>query len=260
MKTRIIAVVNQKGGVGKTTTTLNLGAALVRAGRRVLLVDTDPQGSLSISAGLEEAVTDQSCTIAEVLLQGASIADALFDNVGSGFDIVPADIRLSAADLQLSSIPGRELILKEALEEISDAYDYILIDCPPNLSLLTINALTAARSVIIVQQAHYLALSGAGLLLDTIKLIKRRVNPGLEIAGVLLTMYDGRTNHAKEIRDQVQEFFGDKVYNTVIRSSIALADAPARGLDIFQFKQKSKAAADYAAFAEEITKQEEAKA
>lgn len=256
MSPRIIAVVNQKGGVGKTTTTLNLGAALAKAGRRVLLVDTDPQGSLTIAAGMEEAVTDQSTTIAEVLLQGASIADALWDNVCSGFDLVPADIRLSAADLQLASVTGREFVLKEALQEISSAYDYILIDCPPNLSHLTINALTAAGSVLIVQQSHFLALSGAGLLLDTIKLIKRRVNPGLAIAGVLLTMYDGRTNHAKEIRAQVQAFFGDKVYNTVIRSSIALADAPANGLDIFQYKPKDNAAADYAAFAQEIIEQE----
>lgn len=260
MTPRIIAVVNQKGGVGKTTTALNLGAALARAGRRVLLVDMDPQGSLTISAGLEEYVTDQDTTIAEVLLQGASIADALHDNACSGFDLVPADIRLSAADLQLASIPGREFILKEALGEIASAYDYILIDCPPSLSLLTINALTAAGSIIIVQQAHYLALSGAGLLLDTIKLIKKRVNPGLAIAGVLLTMFDGRTNHAKEIRDQVKEFFGDKVYNTVIRSSIALADAPARGLDVFQYKPRDNAAADYAAFASEIIEQEEGKA
>lgn len=256
MKTRIIAVVNQKGGVGKTTTALNLAAGLARAGRRVLLVDTDPQGSLTVSAGLEEIVTDQSKTIAEVLLQGANVSDALLQNVCSGFDIVPADIRLSAADLQLASITGRELILKEALEEIRGNYDYILIDCPPNLSLLTVNALTAAGSVLIVQQAHYLALSGAGLLLDTVKLIKRRVNPGLDVQGILLTMYDSRTNHAKEIKAQVQEFFGDRVYNTVIRSSVALADAPAQGKDIFQFSPKSKAAADYAAFTGEIIEQE----
>ena len=216
----------------------------------------DPQGSLTISAGLEEQVSDQSTTIAEILLQGASIADAIWDNVCSGFDLVPADIRLSAADLQLATRPRREFILKEALEEIGSAYDYILIDCPPSLSLLTINALTAAGSIIIVQQTHYLALSGAGLLLDTIKLVKSRTNPGLSIAGVLLTMYDARTNHAKEIRAQVQEFFGDKVYNTVIRSSIALADAPARGLDIFQYKPRDNAAADYAAFAQEIERQE----
>lgn len=256
MTPRIIAVVNQKGGVGKTTTTLNLGAALARSGRRVLLVDVDPQGSLTVSAGMEETVTDQSTTIAEVLLRGADIADALLDNVCSGFDLVPADIRLSAADLQLASVTGREFVLKEALAEIGGAYDYILIDCPPNLSHLTINALTAAGSVLIVQQAHYLALSGAALLLDTIKLIKRRVNPGLAIKGVLLTMFDGRTNHAKEIRDQVQEFFGDKVYKTVIRSSIALADAPAQGKDIFQFNPRAKAAADYEAFAREIIEQE----
>lgn len=256
MSPQIIAVVNQKGGVGKTTTTLNLGAGLARAGRRVLLVDVDPQGSLTVSAGLEETVTDQSTTIAEVLLRGADIADALLENVCSGFDIVPADIRLSAADLQLASVTGREFVLKEALGEIGSAYDYILIDCPPNLSHLTINALTAAGSVLIVQQAHYLALSGAALLLDTIKLIKRRVNPGLSIKGVLLTMFDGRTNHAKEIRDQVQAFFGDKVYNTVIRSSIALADAPAQGKDIFQFNPRAKAAADYAAFTQEILEQE----
>lgn len=252
---RIIAIVNQKGGVGKTTSTINIGSALVRSGKRVLLVDADAQGSLSISAGMDEQTLETGLTTAEVLLENVSIADAIRVNVCSGFDLLPADIRLSAADLRLVNVPGRELILRDALEEVEQAYDYILIDCPPNLSLTALNALAAAHELIIPVQAHFLAVGGLSLLLDTIKLMKR-LNPNLKIAGVLLTMYDGRTNHAKEISAQVKEFFGDKVFNTVIRANISLADAPAQGMDIFQYAPRSNGSADYTALCVEIVNQE----
>lgn len=256
MSARVIAFCNQKGGVAKTTSVINVGAALARAGRRVLLVDADAQGSLTVSVGLEERVTDQTVTTYELLLENGDAADAIWDNIGSGYDVIAADIRLSAADLKLVSVPGRETVLRDALEPFVSEYDYILIDCPPNLSIVTMNALTAAHELIIPQQAHFLALSGLSLLLDTVEVVQRRVNRQLAITGVVLTMYNGRTNHAKEVKNQVTDFFKDRVYNTVIRNNIALADAPARGLDVFQYDPKSNGAADYEALAAEIIEQE----
>ena len=249
---KIYVFVNQKGGVGKTTSVVNLGAYLAEAGKKVLLVDFDSQGNMSSGVGLSK----EKPTIYELMAEQATAEQTIKKTPVANLDAIPASIDLSGAAIELVDQEDREFYLKKVLEPLRDKYDYILIDCPPNLSLLTVNALTAAGSVLIVQQAHYLALSGAGLLLDTVKLIKRRVNPGLDVQGILLTMYDSRTNHAKEIKAQVQEFFGDRVYNTVIRSSVALADAPAQGKDIFQFSPKSKAAADYAAFTGEIIEQE----
>lgn len=254
--TRVIAFCNQKGGVAKTTSVINVGAALAKAGRRVLLVDADAQGSLTVSVGLEEKVNDSTVTTYELLLENGDPSDAIWQNVGSGYDVIAADIRLSAADLKLVSLPGRETVLRDALAELKGAYDYILLDCPPNLSIVTLNCLTAAQELIIPQQAHFLALSGLSLLLDTVELVHRRINKELNISGVVLTMYNGRTNHAKEVEAQAREFFGDRVFNTKIRNNIALADAPARGLDVFQYDPKSNGAADYKALAEEIIKQE----
>lgn len=259
MSARIIAFCNQKGGVAKTTSVINVGAALARAGRRVLLVDADAQGSLTVSVGLEEAVTDQTITTYELLLENGDIADAIWDNIGSGYDVIAADIRLSAADLKLVNVPGRETVLRDALEPMASEYDYILLDCPPNLSIVTMNCLTAAQELIIPQQAHFLALSGLSLLLDTVELVRRRLNRGLSITGVVLTMYNGRTNHAKEVEAQAREFFGGRVYATRIRNNIALADAPARGLDVFQYDARSNGAADYEALAAEIMRQEDTK-
>lgn len=256
MSARVIAFCNQKGGVAKTTSVINVGAALARAGRRVLLVDADAQGSLTVSVGLEESVNDRTTTTYELLLENGDAADAIFTNIGSGYDVITADIRLSAADLKLVSVPGRETVLRDALEPFVNSYDYILLDCPPNLSIVTMNCLTAARELIVPQQAHFLALSGLSLLLDTVKLIKQRVNKSLSISGVVLTMFDARTKHAKEVEAQAREFFGDLAFNTRIRSSVALADAPARGLDVFQYDPKSNGAADYEALAAEIMKQE----
>jgi len=259
MSARIIALCNQKGGVGKTTSSINIAAALTRAGRKVLAVDLDPQGSLTVGVGLEERAAEQTVTTAEILLEGANAADAVLANICSGFDVIPADIRLSAADLKLVSLPGRETILRDALEEIAGNYDYILLDCPPNLSVVTLNGLAAAQELIIPQQSNFLALSGASLLLDTVALVRKRINRKLNISGVVLTMHNSRTNHAKEIESQARDFFGSRVYTTVIRNNVALADAPARGLDIFQYDARSNGAADYKALAAEIMKQEEPK-
>lgn len=258
MSARVIAFCNQKGGVAKTTTVLNTGAALAKAGKRVLLIDTDAQGSLSVSVGLEE-LTDQDVTTYELLVEGADTADAIRDDLGAGYDVIPADIRLSAADLKLVSIPGRETLLKDAIEPFISEYDYILIDCPPNLSIVTMNCLTAATELIVPLQANYLALSGLTLLLDTVELVQKRVNKSLKLSGVLLTMYKGRTTHAKEIKEQVADFFGDKVFNTVIRDNIALADAPARGMDIYQYDPRSNGASDYENFTQEIIRMEATK-
>lgn len=255
MSARVIAFCNQKGGVAKTTTVISTGAALAKTGKRVLLVDTDAQGSLSVSVGLED-LSDQDVTTYELLVEGADAADAIRENLGSGFDVIPADIRLSAADLKLVSIPGRETLLKDAIEPFLNEYDYILIDCPPNLSIITMNCLTAANEIIVPLQAQYLALSGLTLLLDTVELVQKRVNKKLRLSGVLLTMYKGRTKHAQEIKAQVAEYFGDKVFNTVIRDNVALADAPARGLDIFQYDPRSNGAKDYKSFAQEINEME----
>lgn len=255
MSARVIAFCNQKGGVAKTTSVINTGAALVKAGKRVLLIDTDAQGSLSVSVGLDD-LTDNDLTTYELLVENADTADAIRVNIGSGYDVIPADIRLSAADLKLISIPGRETLLKDAIAPFLSEYDYILIDCPPSLSIITMNALTAATELIVPLQAQYLALSGLSLLLDTVELIQKRVNKTLVLTGVLLTMYKGRTNHSNEIKNQVAEYFNDKVFKTVIRENIALADAPARGMDILQFEPRSNGAKDYISFANELLEME----
>ena len=251
--TRIIAFVNQKGGVGKTTSCLNIGAALSRKDKRVLLIDADPQGNLTISAGIN--LKDDEPTVYEVLKGAATIESAIQRRPGS-YDLIPADIVLSGADIELSSIPGREMILRESIGQLQTAYDYILIDCPPSLSLVTLMALTAATGVIIPVQAHYLALNGVAQLIDTVNLVKKRMNPQLEVIGVLATLYDARKLLNKEVFDSLNAAFPGKVYKATISSSIALAEAPSAGKDIFQYKPSSKAAKQYEAVADEIIERE----
>ena len=238
----ILAFVNQKGGVGKTTSCLNIGAALSKAGKRVLLVDADPQSNLTISAGI--LLKEDEPTVYDVL-KGAAITSAIKPKPGAAYDVLPADIMLSGADLELSGVPGREMILKECLATVSGNYDFILIDCPPSLSVITLMALTAATGVIIPVQAHYLALNGVAQLLDTIKLVQKRMNPQLEIDGVIVTLYDARKLLNKEVFESLNEAFPGKVFQTTISSSIALAEAPSAGNDIFQYKPGSKAAKQY---------------
>lgn len=248
---QIIAFVNQKGGVGKTTTTLNVGAGLANTGKRVLLIDTDPQGNLTISAGIN--IKQDMPTIYEVLKDKATLEQATQRT--DKYSVVPADIMLSGADIELSNIPGRELLLKEAIEQVApDTYDYVLIDCPPSLSLITIMALTAANSVIVPVQSHYLALNGIAQLTETMQLIKKRMNPQLVLGGVVATQYDNRLLLHKEVLESLQEAFPGKVFNTTISNSVALAEAPSYGKDIFQYKPTSKAAKQYAALADEIMK------
>ena len=211
------ALCNQKGGVGKTTTTLSVGAALAKMGYKVLLIDADPQGNLTISAGID--LQDGDTTVYEVLKDQVTAKEAVKPGT---YDVLPADIALSGADIELSNIPGRELLLKEVLEPIKDEYDYILIDCPPSLSLITLMALTAADGVIVPVQAHYLAMQGIKQLTDTINLVKHRMNPQLDVVGVLITQY-GRSKLNKDVLEAIQNAFPGKVYNTQISNNIALA-------------------------------------
>lgn len=243
-----IAFVNQKGGVGKTTTTLNLGAGLALEGKKVLLIDTDPQGNLSISAGVN--LKDDDLTIYDVLKGSVAPVDAIVHL--ENYDIIPADIMLSGAEIELSGVPGREMILKEALEKISKKYDYILIDCPPSLSTITLMGLVACDSVIIPVQSQYLALNGVAQLLETIELVRKRMSPQLRIAGVLATMYDSRMNLHKEVLETIKEAFPDQIFNTTISNNVALSEAPGFGQDIFKYNPRSKGAQQYKELVKEL--------
>lgn len=244
----IISLVNQKGGVGKTATALSVGASLALKGRKVLLIDTDPQGSLTTSAGVE--LGENEPTVYEVLQGQASINDAI--KHAGAYDVLPADINLSGADITLASVAGRDLLLKEAIAGLKTAYDYIIIDCPPSLSTITLMNLTASNSVIIPVQATYLALKGMAQLLDTIKLVKKRLNPELEILGAVVTMYDRRKNLDNEILESIRETFPGKTFKTTISSNVALAEAPAFGKDIYSYKPTSKGATQYDELTNEI--------
>lgn len=243
---KIIAFINQKGGVGKTTSCLNVGAALALKGYKVLLVDLDAQGSLTTSAGFE--IEEEAPTVYEVL-KGYDINAAIKDR--GSYDILPADIRFSAAELELSNIPGREKLLQEALEGLKAAYDYILIDCAPSLNVVTLMGLAAANSVIIPVQAQYLPLKGMSQLLDTIAMVKKRINRQLAIAGVIVTMYDGRKTLDREVYENIAAAFPEKVL-AIIPNNVALAEAPASGKDIYEYSPDSKGAAAYTELTEKI--------
>jgi chromosome partitioning protein len=252
MACRVYALAQQKGGVGKTTTAINLGAALKERGRRVLLVDLDPQGALSAGLGLDPLALDR--TIYDVLRNARADLTSAIRSTEAGLDLAPANIDLAAAEIELVSEPGREQILKGKLAPVGDAYDYILIDCPPSLSLLTLNALTAAGGVIIPVQTQYFALRGMDLLFNTVEKVRARLNPKLKITGILPTMYDARTTHAREVLEELRETYGKQVFNTAIPHTIKLADSTMAGESILSFHQQSPAAAAYRALAEEVEK------
>lgn len=252
--TRIIALVNQKGGVAKTTSAINIGAGLSRLNRKVLLIDIDPQGNLTDSLGVQAHKLKN--TIHEMLRGDITAREAII-KVKSGYDIIPADIRLSGAEIELSTQPGREMILKEILEPITKNYNYILIDCPPSLGLLTLNALTAAKEIFIPLQAEYLALHGMSQLIQTFLTVKKRLNPDLEITGIITTLFDSRKILNREVIENIREYFPDKLFDTRIRSNVSLAEAPSHGLDIFRYKPDSNGAIDYANLTKEIIEQEE---
>lgn len=246
MKT--IAFTNQKGGVGKTTSTINVGAGLCKEGFDVLLVDLDPQANLTYSLRLSSNRLDKS--IYDVLRGSIEPDEAIINH--NGFDILPSSIDLSGAEMEFANEPARETILKNTLAKLSKDYDYVLIDCPPNLGLLTLNAFTAVKEIFIVLQSEYLALHGLSKLMDVIQVVKERLNPEIEISGIICTLYDGRKNLNKEVVDHIQDYFGDKVFDTLIRDNVALAEAPSHHKTIFEYAPDSHGAKDYSALAKEI--------
>lgn len=246
---KIIAVTNQKGGVGKTTTTVNVSACLADAGKRVLLVDTDPQGNASSGLGRPG---DPKRTLYQVLIEGMPAREALTETCCPGLTLLPASIELAGAEIELVGIPGRESMLKAALEPLKGEYDYIVMDCPPSLGLLTLNALTAADSVLVPIQCEYYALEGVGQLMNTLTLVKKRMNPDLAVEGVLLTMLDGRTNLGIQVVDEVKKHFRDRVFSTIVPRNVRLGEAPSHGLPIHLYDARCLGALAYQELAAEL--------
>ncbi len=245
---RIIAVSNQKGGVGKTTTSVNLAACVAEKGKRVLLVDIDPQGNASSGLG----VTERTPSIYDVLLGEESAEAAIRKTDFDNLSVLPSDMALAGAEIELVAIPERETLLRKALETVRSQYDYIFIDCPPSLSLLTLNAMTAADSVLIPIQCEYYALEGVGQLMNTLQLVKKRLNPALEIEGVVLTMLDGRTNLGLQVVQEVKKYFKSRVYGAIIPRNVRLSEAPSHGEPINVYDSRSTGAEAYRALAAEF--------
>jgi chromosome partitioning protein len=251
---RVIAVVNQKGGVGKTTTSVNLAAALARAGQRTLLVDLDPQGNATMGSGVDKRAAAR--TVYQVLLGLGEIANIRMRAERGGYDLVPANRELAGAEIELVELQNREGRLKSALGAVEGEYDFVFIDCPPSLSLLTLNGLVAAQSVLIPMQCEYYALEGLSDLVGTIKRVRENLNPTLEIAGLLRTMYDARNTLAQQVSDQLEAHFGDKVYRSIVPRNVRLAEAPSYGTPAVLWDPESKGAQAYLALAEEVLERE----
>ena len=247
---KIIALANQKGGVGKTTTTINLAASLATLEKSVLVIDADPQANASSGLGVD--IKEVDCSIYECIIDHADVRDAIYTTDINGLDIIPSYINLVGAEIEMLNLPNRENVIKNMLATIRDEYDFILIDCSPSLGLITVNALTAADSVVIPVQCEYFALEGISKLLNTIKIIKSRLNPQLEIEGFLLTMYDSRLRLANQIYDEVKRHFQELVFKTVIQRNVKLSESPSHGLPVILYDADSTGSKNHLALAKEI--------
>lgn len=247
---KTIAIANQKGGVGKTTTSINLSASLAAKGKKVLVIDTDPQGNTTSGFGVEK--NDLDNTVYELMLSECSIKECILNDVIDGVSIIPSNVNLAAAEIELIGVDQKEYILKREVEWIKDGFDYIIIDCPPSLSMLTINAMTTADTVLVPIQCEYYALEGLSQLIHTINLVKERLNPDLDIEGVVFTMYDSRTNLSMQVVENVKSNLSQKVFQTLIPRNIRLAEAPSYGMPINAYDPKSAGAEAYMQLAEEV--------
>lgn len=253
---KIIAIANQKGGVGKTTTSVNLAACVAAAGRRVLLIDADPQGNATSGLGLDKNAIEHS--IYDVFINEYGIDEVVQRTMLDTLWLVPSNIQLAGAEVELVTMMAREQVLKNALRPARDAYDYIFIDCPPSLGLLTLNALNAADTLLVPIQCEFYALEGLSQLMSTVRLVRKNLNPALDVEGVVLTMFDSRTNLSVQVVEEVRKFFRNKVYQTIIPRSVRLSEAPSFGLPVIRYAPRSSGAAAYTALANELLKREQA--
>jgi chromosome partitioning protein len=251
----VLAITNQKGGVGKTTTSVNLAASLAAMKRRVLLVDLDPQGNATMGSGVDKS--DLEASVYDVLINGLTVSEAMVEAESAGFDLLGSNVELTGAEIELLAMDRREYRLKDALVPAQTSYDYIVIDCPPSLSLLTINGLVAANAAMIPMQCEYYALEGLSALINTISRITTSLNPELGIEGIVRTMYDPRNSLTKDVSAQLTEHFGEKLYRTVIPRNVRLAEAPSYGLPVLYYDKQSRGAKAYLALASELTRRYE---
>lgn len=249
---KIIAIANQKGGVGKTTTSINLSACIAEKGKKVLVIDTDPQGNTTSGFGIDK--NDLENTIYELILGECSIKDCIIKDVVENVSVLPSNVNLAAAEIELIGVDKKEYILKNEVDYIREEYDFIIIDCPPSLNMLTINSMTTADSVLVPIQCEYYALEGLAQLTRTVKMVKQSLNPDLSIEGVLLTMYDSRTNLSVQVAEEVQTYFAATVYKTKIPRNVRLSEAPSYGMPILAFDKNSKGAEAYKKLASEVIK------
>lgn len=247
---RSIALLNQKGGVGKTTTTANLGACLAILGKKVLVIDMDPQANLSVHLGVD--IHNLKYSVYNVLMNTCKAADVLLPTKIPGMDIIPSNIDLSGAEIELVGVVGRETVLKEYLGDILKQYDYVLVDCPPSLGLLTLNVLTLVNELFIPVQTEFFALQGVSKLLDTFEVVRKRLNNRLEITGIVLCMYTSRTRLCQEVVEKIKEHFGSKVFNTVVRKNVKLSESPSHGKPVITYAPDSYGAEDYMSLAKEV--------